>query len=290
MRIARVDVAVGHPPRSFPYLVFLYAIHPPGDTIPVSTFASAVMGPAISKKLDIDAINRQLADCGAEDIVQWARGQFGHQLVMTTSFGAQAAVMLHLVTQIVPDIPVIWIDTGFNFPETYHFADALTKQLRLNLKVYQSPLSPARMVARHGRIWEQGRRGLEVYDQIRKIEPQKRAMKELGVSAWLTGPRRTQTGFRQTLRYVEPLNRIFKIHPILEWTAQQVHAYLKSHGLAYHPLVDRGYSSIGDWHSTNPVTGGLDDRQGRFRGLKQECGLHLPATQEEDASRNSSGL
>ena len=245
---------------------------------------------ATVNNIDLDAINRQLAGDDARRIVRWAHGQFGDRLVMTTSFGAQSAVMLHLVTQIVPDIPVVWIDTGFSFPETYRFADDLVKQLRLNLRVYQSPLSPARMVALHGRLWEQGREGLDTYDRIRKIEPRDRAFKELSAAGWLTGPRRSQTAFRQGLQIVEPFGKIFKIHPILEWTTKQVHAYLKTHGLSYHPLVDQGYSSIGDWHSTEAVAGDLDDRQGRFRGLKQECGLHLPATNEENESRNSSGL
>lgn len=239
---------------------------------------------------DLDAADRDLADATADAVVRWAVATFPDGLAMTTSFGAQAAVMLHLVTRVVPDIPVIWIDTGFNFPETYRFADELTRRLSLNLHVYQSPLSPAHMVARHGRLWEQDQAGLDLYDRIRKLEPRDRAFRELGVKAWLTGPRREQTGFRKAMRRVEWFNDVGKIHPILTWTTRDVHGYLKQHGLPYHALYEQGYKSIGDWHSTVAIGGDAHEREGRFRGLKQECGLHLPQTSAENESRASSGL
>jgi len=240
--------------------------------------------------LDLDEVNHKLRLVTAEHVVQWAAEIFGDGLMMTSSFGVQSAVMLHLVTRVVPDIPVIWIDTGFNFPETYTFGEDLTKRLGLNLKVYQSDLSPARMVAIHGRLWEQGKRGLDRYDVIRKIEPRDRAFQDLGVKSWFSGLRRDQTQFRKMLRKVEYFGSVVKIHPILDWTSEDVDAYLKQHDLPYHPLREKGYTSIGDWHSTKPSEGGSDSRDGRFQGLKQECGLHLPQSEAEIASRDSSGL
>ena len=241
-------------------------------------------------QLDLEAVNRQLGNAAAPDVVSWAVDTFPRGLVMTTSFGTQSAVLLHVVTRIVPDIAVIWIDTGFNFPETYRFADQLAKQMDLNLKVYQAHQSPARMVALQGKLWEKGKSGLDAYDRQRKVEPRDRAFRELKVKAWLTGPRREQTTFRQSLCKVELFNGAAKIHPILDWSTKQVHAYLKRHDLPYHPLYELGYRSIGDWHSTVSVTGEMADRSGRFRGLKQECGLHLPQTVDENASRDSSAL
>src|SRR5689334_13675482 len=92
--------------------------------------------------LDLDAISAQLQDAQAADIVAWADRQFGQGLVLTSSFGAQAAVMLHLATQVIPQVPVILIDTGYLFPETYRFAEELTQRLKLNLKVYNPAMTP----------------------------------------------------------------------------------------------------------------------------------------------------
>ena len=103
--------------------------------------------------LDLDSINHKLADTPATDIVRWARDQLGDRLILTSSFGAQAAVMLHLVTRVVPDMPILFIDTGFHFQETYAFMHKLAQRLDLNMKVYQSWMSPAHMVAIHEKIF-----------------------------------------------------------------------------------------------------------------------------------------
>ncbi|MCX5661595.1 MAG: phosphoadenylyl-sulfate reductase [Planctomycetota bacterium] len=242
-------------------------------------------------QIDLDAVNRQLAGATPEHVVRWAAETFSTGLVMTSSFGAQSAVMLHLVTQVIPDIPVVFVDTGYLFPETYQFAEALTRRLKLNLKVYQSPLSPARMEALMGRLWEEEtKEALDRYDQIRKKEPMQRALRELGVTAWLAGLQRHQTEHRSKLRVVELQNGMPKIHPVLEWTSRDVYQYLKRHDLPYHPLYEQGYASIGDVHSTRPIGEGMNERDGRFGGLKQECGLHLPTTPDENDSRGASNL
>jgi len=250
----------------------------------VSTAANA------KNVIDVEAANALLEGKDARGIIEWARGVFGENLVMTTSFGAQSALMLHLVTQVIPDMPIIFIDTGFHFQETYRFADELTTRLKLNLKVYQSDISPARMVALHGQLWEQDADAMVTYNKMRKVEPMQRALGELDVHAWLAGLRKNQTDFRASLRFVESQNGIAKVHPILNWSTKDVHEYLKANDLPYHPLHEQGYPSIGDWHSTAPIGETQDERAGRFRGLKQECGLHLPTTAEANDSRESSGL
>jgi phosphoadenosine phosphosulfate reductase len=243
-----------------------------------------------STSIDLAAANAQLAGADAADIVTWAVKQFAGGLVMSTSFGVQSAVMLHLVSRVAPNIPVIFIDTGFHFPETYTFADQLTKRLELNLKVYQPRQSPAWMVARHGQLWDQGVDGLNRYDQMRKVEPMSRALEELGATATLAGLRREQTEHRATLETLVFQRGRYKVHPIFSWTTRDVHYYLKAHDLPYHPLHEKGYPSIGDWHSTSPIGETEEERRGRFRGLKQECGLHLPDTPEENESRSDSML
>lgn len=240
---------------------------------------------------DLDAVNAELGDADAQAVVTWAADRFGDRLMMTTSFGAQAAVMLHLVTQAKPDIPVVFIDTGFHFTETYQFADELTDRLGLNLKVYTSEVSPAWMVARHGKLWEQQtREALERYDNMHKVEPMQRALRELRPAAWAAGLRAGQTDHRGSLRRVDVQDGVVKVHPILHWTTKDVHEYLKAHRLPYHPLYDQGYASIGDWHSTRKIGESEDERAGRFAGLKQECGIHLPSTPAEEQSRMSADL
>ncbi|ASC73564.1 Phosphoadenosine phosphosulfate reductase [Halomicronema hongdechloris C2206] len=243
-------------------------------------------------RLDLDALNRTYADANASSLVAWGAKTFGSGLVMSTSFGIQSAVMLHLVTQIVPDIPVIWVDTGYLPAETYRFAEDLTQRLHLNLHVYQSHLSPARMEALYGRLWEQQDvDALNRYDQIRKVEPMQRALRELQATAWLAGLRADQTQHRQTLNRIETQAGLYKLLPILHWNAKDVYDYLTAHDLPYHPLFDQGYVSVGDWHSSRPLMANDDhERSTRFKGLKQECGLHLPKTPEEAESLNSSSL
>jgi phosphoadenosine phosphosulfate reductase len=216
----------------------------------------------------------RLETASAEARIEWAQATYGDGLVMTTSFGVQAAVMLHLVTRIVPRIPVVFIDTGYLFPETYRFADELTRRLDLNLKTYVPAMTAARQEALHGKLWEQGLAGLERYNRINKVEPMDRAVRELGAKAWLAGLRRSQSGSRENLRVVQAQKRVVKVHPILDWDNRRVHRYLTEHGLPYHPLWEQGYVSLGDWHSSAPLQPGMTEEQTRFGGLKRECGLH----------------
>ena len=244
------------------------------------------------KTLDLSAINQKLQQAEATEIIEWTAQTFGNGLVMSTSFGIQAAVMLHLVTRVVPNIPVIWVDTGYLPPATYRFADQLISDLNLNIKVYQSPISPARMEAIHGRLWkEDDVASFNLYDQMRKVEPMQRALQELGATVWFAGLRSQQTDHRKTLSVVDRQGEMYKVLPILNWTADDVDAYLHEHNLPYHPLKEKGYATVGDWHSSRPMTGQDDhERQTRFQGMKQECGLHLPATPSEAKSLDSSSL
>jgi phosphoadenosine phosphosulfate reductase len=256
----------------------MHHLHDPASTVLLS--------------IDVEAVNQQLQEAQAEQIVGWAAEQFGPGLVMSTSFGIQSAVMLHLVTQVVPQIPVIWVDTGYLPPQTYQFAEQLSQRLQLNLQVYQSSISAARMEALYGKLWEQKSvEALNRYDQIRKVEPMQRALQDLQATAWLAGLRHNQTHYRQGLQVVGQQAERYKILPILRWTSKDIYEYLSAHDLPYHPLFDQGYVTVGDWHSSRPVTAeDQSDRDTRFQGLKQECGLHLPQTLGESQSLDSSSL
>lgn len=215
-----------------------------------------------------------LAPLPALERVRWAAEAFGDGLILSTSFGIQSAVMLHLATQARPDIPVVFIDTGYLFPETYRFAAELTERLKLNLKTYSPLRTAARQEALDGKRWEQGLEGLKAYNFENKVEPMDRAVRDLGATAWLAGLRRAQASTREKLDFVQVQKKITKIHPILDWDNRTVHRYLTEHRLPYHPLWEQGYVSVGDWHSSAPLQPGQTEEQTRFGGLKRECGLH----------------
>ena len=200
---------------------------------------------------------------------------FGDGLVATTSFGLQSAVMLHLIQQHVPRVPVVFIDTGYLFAATYRYAETLTQQLGLDVRVFQPGMSAARFEALHGKLWEQGPDGLEQYALTHKVEPMNRAMEELGGIAWLSGVRRSQSSTRAARDFAEQQNRVTKLYPILDWSDAQVESYLREHELPRHPLAQAGFVTMGDWHSTRPVESGQSAEQTRFNGQKYECGLHL---------------
>ncbi|MBL9153629.1 MAG: phosphoadenylyl-sulfate reductase [Verrucomicrobiales bacterium] len=224
--------------------------------------------------LDLRAANARLESASAEDRVAWGLDAFRPRIALSSSFGAQSAVSLHLVARQWPDIPVILVDTGYLFPETYDFVDRLVNQLSLNLKVYRSEISPAWQERRYGKLWEQGLNGIEKYNQLNKVEPMNRALVELGVDAWITGLRRQQSKSRENLGVLAISDGRVKVHPIVDWTDRDIFDYLKKHDLPYHPLWEQGYVSIGDWHTTRKLTDGLTEEETRFFGLKRECGLH----------------
>ena len=214
------------------------------------------------------------ARLSAEERVEWSLQHLPGTHVLSSSFGAQAAVALHLLTQQQPDIPVVLIDTGYLFPETYRFVDELTDRLELNLHVYQSPMSPARQEARYGERWKMGPEALQAYNQQVKVEPMLRALDELDVGTWFAGLRRSQSASRQDTPFLERSDRRWKVHPIADWGNREVYHYLKLHDLPHHPLWEHGFESIGDYHTSKSIHEVSDREQMRFFGLQRECGLH----------------
>jgi len=223
----------------------------------------------------LSKVSANLEKVSAEKRVAWALERFRPKIMLSTSFGVQSAVLLHMVTQQWPEIPVVMVDTRYLFPETYRFADALTERLKLNLKVYRAQVSAAWLEARHGKLWEHGLDGIERYNQINKVEPMQRAIRELGVRGWITGLRRQQAKSRQEVGVLQKQGEVVKIQPIIDWTDRMIYDYLKKYDLPYHPLWEQGYVSIGDVHTTRPLTANMTEEETRFLGLKRECGLHI---------------
>ncbi len=232
-------------------------------------------------RFDVAAANAVLEKQSAEQRVTWALDHLRPHIVLSSSFGAQAAVLLHMATRQWPEIPVIMIDTGYLFPETYRFADELTARLRLNLKVYRPLTSAAWQEARYGKLWEQGLEGITRYNQMNKVEPMQRALDELDAHAWIVGLRRVQASTRQHLGVLGVQDGYLKVHPIVDWNDKHVYDYLTRYDLPYHPLWEQGYPSIGDWHTSHKLTDGMSEEETRFFGLKRECGLHESGTAEE---------
>ncbi|MEM6471018.1 MAG: phosphoadenylyl-sulfate reductase [Planctomycetota bacterium] len=213
----------------------------------------------------------------AEKLLDWAIDEFGDSLAVSTSFGIQSAVTLHLATSLKPDLKVIWVDTGYLPAETHAYAEELTRRLNLNLHVYRSPINPPEFESRFGRLWESvDVEDLNLYDQIRKVEPMQRALEELNVRGWVSGLRASQTDFRKRLPPLKRTGSRYRVYPILDWSNRDTYYYMEQHQLPQHPLFAKGYATVGDIHSSRPLTeNDEDERDTRFRGLKQECGLHL---------------
>ena len=253
-------------------------------TSPAPNAASETSGPLLCGELCrailagdqkiLQNINSSLEHLTAQERIIWALENLPGQQVLASSFGIQAALMLHLVGEIKPDIPVILIDTGYLFAETYQFIDQLTDQLDLNLHCYQPRVSSAWQEAREGKLWLQGKSGLEQYNYINKVEPMNRALNELEVGSWFAGLRRQQSSTRSALPLLRVQNGRLKIHPVVDWHNRDVHRYLVDNNLPYHPLWEKGYVSVGDTHTSRPLEPGMSEEQTRFFGLQRECGLH----------------
>ncbi|MFT4175972.1 MAG: phosphoadenylyl-sulfate reductase [Luteolibacter sp.] len=230
------------------------------------------------EQVDPVELSDSLVPLRAGDRLRLLHERLGDRLVVSTSFGLQAAVMLHLIHEHAPQVPVVFIDTGFLFPETYRYADELMARFtNLDLRVYHPRLSAARLQALYGNLWEKGQEGADKYGLITKVEPMNRALTEIGADVWLSGLRRAQSKTRADRPFVEQQKKTLKAYPILDWADAQVDLYYHQNDLPRHPLEAAGYVTMGDWHSTRPAS--KDDAEAsRFGGNKYECGLHLDSS------------
>jgi len=237
--------------------------------------------------IDLDAARAGLEPLDAIGRMRWAQEAFAGHFAVTTSFGIQSALMLHMVSALDgsgawPPIPVLWVDTGYLPPETYRYADQLCDRLKLDLHVLQADLSPARMEALHGRLWETGTpEDMRTYNRIRKVEPLDRGLERLQVHCWASGVRAGQTDHRGAMHGLDPVRQRWSLRPLLSWSRRDVYYYMQEHDLPQHPLFEQGYSTVGDWHTSAPDDGTTNGRATRFGGLQQECGIHLPGLMGE---------
>ena len=204
---------------------------------------------------EISSWNRELRSKSPLEITRWAIAQAGGHAVISTNFRPYEAVVLHLVTQVQPDIPVLWVDHGYNRPATYRHAEQLRTQLKLNLKPYLPKLTPAHRDAIYGAIpTTEDEEGLKRFSAVMKLEPFQRGMKELAPTVWITALRKVQNPNRAELDIVSADANFgaLKVSPVFHCSDADMEAYLAEHGLP------------NEWDYFDPSK--ADE--------KRECGLH----------------
>jgi phosphoadenosine phosphosulfate reductase len=208
----------------------------------------------------------------AEDCLLWAYERFGDKLCLTCSWQKQSSVLVHMVSELGIDIPVIELDTALFFRETYETRERLVAKYGLEL-VRPDVISVAEQHKQEGpNLWETNP---DRCCHVRKVEPLERALK--GFDAWISGIRREQSLTRKDAQRVEFSERydVWKIQPLVDWDAKRVDAYIHVNEIPYNPLHDAGYPSIGCIPCTRPVSRDQDERAGRWADSdKIECGIH----------------
>ncbi len=232
--------------------------------------------------LNLDSLNRTFEGQAPHEIITWSLVSFGTGVAMSSSFQTQSVPLLHIVSQVAPQLPVIFLETGYHFPETLAFRDQLIAELGLNVKIFQSTLPQAAFAQQYGESLYQRDPDLCCY--LNKVEPLQRAME--GLDAWISGIRRDQLSSRANAQILEATPQgMIRVHPMATWTNADINQYIKTHNLPQHPLMSQGYCSIGCAPCTSPVLPNSDERDGRWAGQgKTECGLHTLLRQPENGS------
>jgi len=257
---------------------------------PISSFTHRSVGaPVQADALDLDVLNTMFETRDPTDVVGWAGAQFGRELVMSSSFGAESALLIHMAVRVVPDIRVIFVDTGYLFPETHEFMESLRKRFSLNIWSYRTRQDPFAYLHKAGEENPTWRKDVEACCAVNKNEPMERAMRDLAPRAWLRGIRRKQAETRKDRQFIEFSKRYncYAFSPLLNWGSKEIYDYMTKHDLPYHPLYEKGYASIGcnPLSCTRPIQIGEDPRAGRWTGRnKIECGINT------DNSLDSAGL
>ncbi len=223
-----------------------------------------------------------LQNASPQEIITWAIAKFHPKLGLASSFGAEDVVLIDMLAQIQPDACVFTLDTGRLPVETYDVMAAIAKKYpQLQIKtMFPDTESVQTMVQDHGiNLFYDSVENRKLCCKIRKIEPLERAIS--GLDAWMTGLRRDQTSNRQEMQVVEldTARGIAKVNPLIDWSNDQVWAYIHAHNLPYNALHDRNYPSIGCAPCTRAIAPDEDLRAGRWwwEQSNQECGLHVNA-------------
>lgn len=227
-----------------------------------------------AKQALVDSLNKRLRGAPADEILREATRLFKGRIATLSSFGAEAGVSLHLVSQVAPDTPVLFLDTERHFDKTLKYRDQLSEHLGLTNIVNILP-DADEAAAQDGdnRLWQ---RDTDACCELRKVRPLDRALK--GYDALITGRKRFHSATRMSLPPFELLDGVIRVNPLIDWDRDQVLSYFEEHDIPEHPMKAEGYPSIGCWPCTQPVAEGEDIRAGRWAGSeKTECGIHFSA-------------
>jgi phosphoadenosine phosphosulfate reductase len=223
-------------------------------------------------KNHLEELNLSLEGEHPREILRFALQTFGDELLFTSAFGPDAGVLLHLWSQLAPERPVTFIDTGFLFQETLDYQRQLIELLKLNVVTLRPTIGREAFLAKHGEnIYEVNS---EFCCAQNRIEPIQRVVR--GAKAWVSGLRRDQGGARsQTPILLATEDGPVKVHPLANFNAKLMYKYLQEHNIPEHPLAAQGYTSVGCAPCTRPPIEGEGERSGRWAGTsKTECGLH----------------
>jgi len=231
----------------------------------------------VSRRPDLDetalaALNARFEGADPAEFLRWAWQAFDGQVAASSSFQTQSVPLLHVIAKTIPEMPVLFLDTGFHFPETLAYRDELTRSLGLNLVVLTPQLGHDGFRRVHGELH---RSDPDLCCHLNKVEPLEEALRSYG--AWVAGVRRDQTRNRAAaLPITRRRDGLVKLGPMVDWTDRDIARYLHEHDLPSHPLLAKGYPSVGCAPCTRAVAAGEDARAGRWAGTgKTECGLHL---------------
>ena len=199
--------------------------------------------------------NQDLVDMKPQRMLAWGYEKFDNHFAITTSFGIQSSVLLDMVSKLClqKKIKIFWIDTGYLPPETYHYAEKLIDNLSLEVEVLQSELSPARMEAKYGKLWETNKESdLDKYHDLRKIKPLENGLEKYNISCWASGVRSSQTENRNKMKLIDVIRQRLSLRPLLNWTNKDIFYYMEENNLPAHPLFLKGYSSCLLYTSPSP--------------------------------------
>lgn len=223
--------------------------------------------------------NQHLESASTRERLEWAWETFEGEIVATSSFQTQSVPLLHMISETVPELPVVFLDTGFHFPETLAFRDRLEDAFGLDVRSETNRLGHEAFLQRYGRLY---RDDPDLCCHLNKVEPLQRVLDD--VDAWISGVRRDQTDSRSDTP-VFGLKRegLYKVCPMVEWTGKDVDVYIQEHDLPRHPLSDEGYESIGCAPCTECPSSEENERSGRWADEdKEECGLHTDWSDQPD--------
>ena len=228
----------------------------------------------MAKTLDLETLNQKFENAEPQEILRWAIEEFRSKIAFSSSFQTESVVLLHMVSQIDPEIPVLFLETGWHFPETLEFKREVVKLFRLTNVIDLKSDSKKREAFNQKHGGKPYETDPDRCCYLNKVEPLERALKNF--SAWISGIRRSQSKTRKDIKIIEEYeDGLFKINPLANATSGDIWWYIEERKLPRHPLFDKGYLSIGCWPCTRPVQPGDDERSGRWAGKeKTECGIH----------------